>query len=205
MGGCEWRWEVQKNLLIWSITNNSIGFDDFIYTYAFNAGLFGVALDDGTGKAGVWSYHAFDTDSGMYKCHDVRFGDLNGDGLTDCLCVESDGSLTAFLNDGGEDIPTDLQWSDLGVVMHAQGYSNDRIRLADIDGDGRVDYLGIDDSGNVQGWRNAGIEENGMPSWIPMGIINSGGTMGDIDGIRFVSWSNDTQAKERYAHSCAIG
>lgn len=124
----------------------------------------------------------------MGHCPDMRFGDLNGDGLADIFCVDSDGTLSAYLNANGGSLPAEPVWTDLGVVMSAQGYSNDMVRLADIDGDGRVDYLGIDADGNVRGWRNGDTEKTGSPSWVDMGIINSGGTMGDVNGIRFVSF-----------------
>ncbi|KAH8688824.1 SGNH hydrolase-type esterase domain-containing protein [Talaromyces proteolyticus] len=168
------------------------GVDDFIYNSG--EGVLGIVINDGTGKAGLWTYNEYALNISMGLCPDMRFGDLNGDGLADCFCVGSDGTLSAYLNDGGGSFPTEPIWTALGVIMSAQGYSNDMVRLADIDGDGRVDYLGIDADGNVRGWRNVGTEKTGSPSWVDMGIINSGGTMGDVNGIRFVDINGDGRA-----------
>lgn len=134
---------------------------------------------------GTWTLNQYSSETSMGLCPDMRFGDINGDGLADLFCVDTDGSISAYLNGGAGDFPAEPLWISVGVIMPAQGYSNDMVRLADIDGDGRVDYLGIDSGGAVRGWRNVGTENN-VPDWIDMGNINFGGTMGDVNGIRFV-------------------
>jgi hypothetical protein len=150
-----------------------------------------VALNDGTGNEGFSTYSEQLANEKMVDCDldGFQFGDLNGDGRADVLCVASDGTLSAYLNsDGGSD-PGNPIWIKLGVIFSAQGYSQSMVRLADIDGDGRVDYLGLDADGNVHGWRNVGTIETTTPTWVDMGIVNSGGTMGDVDGVRFVCLS----------------
>ena len=37
------------------------------------------------------------------------------------------------------------------------GFGGDRVRMGDIDGDGRSDYLVMDDGGNILAWRNGWI------------------------------------------------
>jgi hypothetical protein len=133
----------------------------------------------------------------MGLCYDMRFGDINGDGLADYFCLNTDGSLSAYLNAGGGDFPAEPIWIPMGIIMTAQGYSNDIVRLADMDSDGRVDYLGIDADGNVRGWRNVGTEKTTVPSWVDMGIIDSGGTMGDVNGICFVNFRSDLPGRPK--------
>jgi hypothetical protein len=168
------------------LINISIGIDDFVYVLA--PGHFGVALNNGTGRNGFSIYTESFSNTGMDDCDlkGLQFGDLNGDGRADVLCVASDGTLSAYLNSDAGDDPGNPIWNRLGVVLPGQGYSRDMIRLADIDGDGRVDYLGLDAAGNAHGWRNVGTTQTISPTWVDMGIINSGGTMGDVNGIRFV-------------------
>lgn len=140
-------------------------------------------------SAGFGTYTEYFANEQMDDCDlaGISFGDLNGDGLSDVLCLASDGTLSAYLNMGGD--AANPTWSTLGVIMPAQGYTRGQIRLADIDGDGRVDYLGVDAGGNVHGWRNVGTEHTTIPNWVEMGTVNSGDTMGDVDGIRFVCCS----------------
>lgn len=116
-----------------------------------------------------------------------HFGDLDGDGRDDVLCLASDGTLSAYINTNiGADLFTNPFWISLGVILPGQGYTRDMVRLADIDGDGRIDYLGLDADGNAHGWRNVGTSQT-TPIWEDMGVVMSGGTMGDINGVRFVS------------------
>jgi hypothetical protein len=74
-----------------------------------------------------------------------------------------------------------------------------------IDRDGTVDYLGVDADGNVQGWRNVGTENTGIPNWEEMRVINSGGTMSNVDGIHFVCYPREIQRPGRkvcYLFAC---
>jgi FG-GAP-like repeat len=162
-------------------------------------GYFGVALNDGTGNEGFSTYTESFANTAMDDCdlEGLQFGDLNGDGRVDLLCVASDGTLSAYLNNGAGSDPGNPTWNKLGVIFSGHGYSRDMVRLADIDGDGRIDYLGLDDAGNAHGWRNVGTIQTTSPTWVDMGIVNSGGTMGDVNGIRFVCLSEKSTGSER--------
>lgn len=182
--------------LVRTTTNVSTGVDDFVYIN-YNAGSMGVALNDGSGVCGISDYAEFlntiDCDLANFQ-----FGDLDGDGRADALCISATGDLSAWYNkDGGQD-PREPNWVPSGhnPIKRGEGPRN-RIRIADIDGDGRVDYLVIDDAGNVNGWSNklSSSTLDGAPSltFNAMGVISSGGTMGDIDGIQFVCYSKQSQ------------
>jgi hypothetical protein len=149
-----------------------------------------VALNDATGIPAFGELEFSSAIANMIDCdmNSLQFGDLNGDGRDDALCLAPDGTLSAYMNSEAASNPGNTTWTGLGVIMSAQGYSRDMVRLADIDGDGRLDYIGLDAAGNARAWRNVGTQQTLTPSWLDMGIVNSGGTMGDVDGIRFVCW-----------------
>lgn len=49
------------------------------------------------------------------------------------------------------------------------------------------------DNGDIQGWRNGGNQASGLPEfWENLGIVSSGKTFPDLEGIRFVDVSFST-------------
>ncbi|EPE08332.1 carbohydrate esterase family 3 protein [Ophiostoma piceae UAMH 11346] len=119
----------------------------------------------------------------------TRFGDLNNDGLDDYLCLSPKGKLTAALNRGGNP-PT---FENVGVVHpeFSGDYTRLMVRLADIDGDGRIDYCLIKDyamwcqrnGGNGETpsfWQDLG---SSVPTFTDHNKRNlSGILLGDING-----------------------
>jgi hypothetical protein len=90
----------------------------------------------------------------------VRFADLTGDGRVEYLYVETNGAVTAYLNLGSPD-PNPLNagmvnWLVQGVIATGVGGLRDQIRFADLDGDGKADYLWVHDDGSVEAWLNMG-------------------------------------------------
>lgn len=80
-----------------------------------------------------------------------------GDGLDDFCCVNAEGNLYASINNGdgsGGSWPT---FTYIGLIKDNEGFPQDRVRLADIDGDGRADYGVVFDNGDIQFWRNGWI------------------------------------------------
>jgi hypothetical protein len=81
----------------------------------------------------------------------VRLANLNCDDAVDYLVVgDSDGAVNAWSN-SGSDAPVFQQISKVA----AGGGPGARVQFADINGDGRDDYLVIADNGALQGWLNA--------------------------------------------------
>lgn len=53
---------------------------------------------------------------------------------------------------------------------------------------GRADYLIIRDNGDIEGWRNAGVQTT-VESWESLGVVSTGKSFPDLQGIRFVDVS----------------
>ena len=126
--------------------------------------------------------------SGVAPIDRVRFADIDGDGKDDYLVVDANtGAVQAWLNAGG-DTAAGPGWVPRGQI--ASGVApGDQIRFADINGDGKDDYLVVDPiSGAVQAWLNAGGDSAAGPGWVARGQIASGVAPGswvhfaDIDG-----------------------
>ncbi|KAF5020271.1 hypothetical protein F66182_7705 [Fusarium sp. NRRL 66182] len=121
----------------------------------------------------------------------VVFIDLNGDGLDDFACIGSDGAVYASINQGngaGDTLPA-FVYKGLWKAADPK-YPQARVRLADIDGDGRADFCGLADNGDVYVWRNGWI--NDMPEyWQALGRRFEGKGMGHLDGTRFEDINGD--------------
>ncbi|KAM5381701.1 hypothetical protein ACJZ2D_002921 [Fusarium nematophilum] len=153
---------------------------------------------DGKHTFGVWKNQGegkFDKISDMNPdiyCipRGLHFIDINGDGYDDIVCIspEGDAHLSVNQKDGSGSNPPSFKYH--GLIKDNEGYAQDRVRLADIDGDGRADYCILDDSGNVHCWRNGGVKE--FPEfWQKLGLRFTAKGMGDMRGVRFEDINGD--------------
>ncbi|SCO35389.1 related to acetylxylan esterase [Fusarium fujikuroi] len=120
----------------------------------------------------------------------IRWGDVNGDGLDDFICIQTNGELYVSINKGGSP-PT---FQNVGLYKGQEmGLGRDRVRLGDMDGDGRLDYCVISNAGNIHCWRNGGIGDKAA-YWQDMGqgshIFASQNT-GDMRGVQLVDMNGD--------------
>lgn len=87
----------------------------------------------------------------------VMFGDLNNDKRADYVVMDSEGALTAWLNNG-MDVPGGNGWASLGTIFTGLGITEFSMMLADINADGAADYLLLrpNEGQRTYGWLNNG-------------------------------------------------
>ncbi|KAL8887396.1 MAG: hypothetical protein Q9215_005033 [Flavoplaca cf. flavocitrina] len=105
----------------------------------------------------------------------------DGDGVEDHLFIDQMGILTAYVNGGpsggGNDGWIWYPQGDNGVINTGIGATQDQIRLADINGDKKVDYLAVNlTSGAVTAYLNGGRNPDANKGWVwlPQGVIATG-------------------------------
>jgi lysophospholipase L1-like esterase len=131
----------------------------------------------------------------------VQFADLNGDGKADYLIVsQADGSVQAYLNGGPDAFGGDWLWFPQGTIATGVGAdpATTTLRFADINGDGRADYLVVNNiTGAVQAWLNGGPNPSGGWIWYPQGQITAGlgsTPSGQIHNVIFADINGDGRA-----------
>ncbi|PVH79243.1 carbohydrate esterase family 3 protein [Cadophora sp. DSE1049] len=167
---------------------NGDGIDDYVYVAA-NANLgFGVALSTGNGNLGAYLYYPF---SGYCLRRGVRWADMTGDGRNDPCCLYPTGDLECWQNTPGGDA-RQPNFVHLGIVKKSEGYPQAQIRLADIDGDGRADYVCFSASGTeIWGWRNGAVDNLPPAYWYPMRGVASGLPSMEMSGWGFADLNGD--------------
>ncbi|NAS25745.1 hypothetical protein GT755_29200 [Herbidospora sp. NEAU-GS84] len=116
----------------------------------------------------------------------VRLEDVNGDGLDDYLVLQDEGELRAWINNG-----PGQGWTWKGEINPGYGYPRDWVRLKDVNGDRKVDYLIVQDNGQVRAWLN----DLGDRGWIwqgqiigDVGVDRNNVRLHDVDGDRKVDY-----------------
>ncbi|MFI5689780.1 FG-GAP-like repeat-containing protein [Streptomyces sp. NPDC051636] len=124
----------------------------------------------------------------------VDFADLNGDGRDDYLIVKPTGAVVAYMNGGVRGRNQDAIWYPWGQV--ASGGLGDDVRFADLNGDGRDDYLIVSPQGAVTLYLNGGLRSPGQDAiWHPWGQVASGGLNGPNTHIDFADLNGDRRAE----------
>ncbi len=118
----------------------------------------------------------------------VRYSDMDGDGKADYLIVDpTTGGIWGYLNDGAAAGPTGWSAAHEFAGGAAPGAT---VRVADINGDRKLDYLVVDPStGAVQAWLNNGTDVAGAGGWIPEGQVAAGFAPGAT--VRFADMNGD--------------
>ncbi|OGM49676.1 hypothetical protein ABOM_001781 [Aspergillus bombycis] len=122
----------------------------------------------------------------------VRLGDIDGDGRLDYCLAKNNGDIQCWRNGGQKDAPTKEfggYWQNLGVVFTGKGMGDLRgVRLVDINGDFRSDWLWLDEEGKVTTYINQRGSGKGSlaPEWRRIGVTHAGmGIKGARDRIKF--------------------
>jgi hypothetical protein len=85
----------------------------------------------------------------------VRYCDMLGHKYDDYVSLDYDGSLTLFGN-----IYSPSTWKDHGKIHPGGIAPRERVYLTDIDGDGKCDYVVVDENdGTVQWMQNMGLNQ----------------------------------------------
>ncbi|KAJ5005383.1 hypothetical protein K4K48_007369 [Colletotrichum sp. SAR 10_66] len=166
--------------------------DDLLGWFEKSAGVhaYGVWKNNGGGKFDKIA----DLDPDLFcNPRGVRFIDMNADGLDDLVCIDPNGNLYLSINQGDGSAskpPTFKRVSTTAKIKDTEGFKQDGIVLADIDGDGRGDYCHLDDGGNVWCWRNGWVDD--IPEyWQALGLRFTAKGMGDVHGVRFEDINGD--------------
>lgn len=114
----------------------------------------------------------------------VFFADMDGDGKDDYVWLDANGTAYLWLN-GGTGKDGKWIWTSKGKIATGVGAVREDIRLADINGDGKADYLWVNQTtGETKMWRNGGMGSDGNWIWTPQGEIATGvGAVGSL--VRF--------------------
>ncbi|KAL4867215.1 hypothetical protein BDV12DRAFT_198425 [Aspergillus spectabilis] len=170
-----------------------------------------VVVDDETGRAewyenlgedGAWAWRArgvfaegpvntLKEKFGMVlKGKNVRFADLDGDGLEDYLYVNERGAVMMWQH-LGTNPPT---WGLPRLVADGVDIAPEYIQFADTNGDGRLDYVVIGrTTGSARSWHHLGFREDGSIRWnTPLSFADGVGTPGRT--IRITEMTGDQRA-----------
>ncbi|MET9416171.1 FG-GAP-like repeat-containing protein [Streptomyces klenkii] len=117
----------------------------------------------------------------------IRFADINGDGKADFVTVDDKGAVNAWINQLSDKAHD--KWDGWGTLASGVGAAGKNVRFADINGDGRADYVALDDNGAARAW----LKKDGRDSWSNYGLIASG--VGEpADAVRFSDVDGDGKA-----------
>ncbi|WP_394846359.1 phage tail tip lysozyme [Pendulispora brunnea] len=117
----------------------------------------------------------------------VRFADLDGDRRAEIIAIQTNGEIQAWHNGRGF---VYMPWDADHII--GQGFNEPaRVRLADLDGDGRAELMAIQTNGNIQAWHNgAGFAH--MP-WNADVVIGEG--FNDPERVRLADLDADGRAE----------
>ncbi|KAL1864953.1 hypothetical protein VTK73DRAFT_5582 [Phialemonium thermophilum] len=96
----------------------------------------------------------------------IHLPDIDGDGRADYCVALDNGDIKCWRNGGQGDLPA--YWQPLGVVFMGKGFGDVRgIRFFDLNGDGRDDWIWMDDTGRTWTYmNNRGCDKGSLtPLW----------------------------------------
>lgn len=95
----------------------------------------------------------------------ARFADVSGNGCVDYLCMEPDGRTTGWINNCPRD-GNNFNLENVGQIKKSEGLDRANHRWADVNGDGKADFLWTDKfNGDAKYWSNTGrVPESDRPN-----------------------------------------
>jgi lysophospholipase L1-like esterase len=135
------------------------------------SGAVSVLLNRGGDGHGGWALLGQVTTGTTTNQNQVRFADFDGDGRTDYVTIAASGAVSVTLNRGGDGHGG---WTSLGQIATGKTTNASTVRLADLDGDARADYVTIATSGAMTAYLNRGGDARG--GWLGYGQVATGVT-----------------------------
>ncbi|MER6780100.1 MULTISPECIES: FG-GAP-like repeat-containing protein [unclassified Streptomyces] len=157
------------------------------YTLIADDGTVSVWVNNGGDGSGGWKLLGQVFKGATTDRSQVRLADFDGDGKSDYVVVNANGSLSVRLNKGGGE----GGWKDIGQVFAGTTTDRTKVRLVDFDGDGKSDYVAYGDAGDVSVHLNKGGDGNG--GWQALGKV-AGGATPDRSRVRWADSNGDGKA-----------
>ncbi|KAK2800927.1 hypothetical protein FQN51_005862 [Onygenales sp. PD_10] len=125
----------------------------------------------------------------------VHFADVNGNGKADYLVIWDAGSVDGYINTGNLNKDgSKRNWEPSHTIAPGlNGVTGDKIRFADVNGDGKADLCVLYNGGDVEAYLNTGVlnKDPSKRSWRPLpgvfaegvnGVPGSKVRLADLDG-----------------------
>ncbi|KAL4898828.1 hypothetical protein BDW74DRAFT_184352 [Aspergillus multicolor] len=134
---------------------NGDGYNDFICIRKDGTTYASINNHDGSNSnLPTFTYKGKWKDREGYNQANVRLADIDGDGRADYCVVAGSGDISCWRNGWIDDMPA--YWQALGVRFTGKGMGDIAgVRFEDINGDGRDDWLWLDDVGQTTTYINA--------------------------------------------------
>ena len=133
------------------------------------------------GGAGGWVFRETVAAGGTSDMRRARFADFNGDGKDDYVLFDTDGTFSVSLNKGGNGAGG---WEWKGRVADGATGDMSRVHFADLDRDGRDDYIWVNDKGSFSAYLNT------AKGWLERADFSS--TQGlAMNRLRFADYDGD--------------
>lgn len=117
------------------------------------------------------------------------------DGLDDYLVLDhKTGAMTAYLNAGSDaGFANGWRWNPIGEIATGVG-PGANVRMADIDGDGKEDYIYLHPNGGTTIYRNVFAPDTPLTDWRPMPEADASGIGQRPEEISFQDINGDGRA-----------
>lgn len=118
----------------------------------------------------------------------LRLADLNGDGLDDYLWLEPNAAVHLYINGGKNPDKPEWVWipfDDFNEIANGAGGKREEILFADMDGDGKDDFVIVDPkTGGLRLYKSGGPQSDSVWGWVPVGDQIATGLGGPGKAIR---------------------
>lgn len=135
--------------------------------------------------------------SGAGRASTVLYGDIDGDGKDDYLTLDPlTGALEVYLNKGPSNSANGWDWLPIGQIAEGfgLGFPGANVRIADIDGDGRDDYIYLHGGGATTIYRNKWAPGASPPFFEPFASMDAAGIFQRAEEITFTDIDGDGRA-----------